>query len=98
MFRHVSPVYTTTGFESMEPYDAMLQDFVDAGFVTIHHWPEWGMAQAHMYDRCQELYKPLYNWMGMLDVDEFLVVRDKCASDCSLLGCIPGLLIWPIYR
>ena len=71
-----------------ETYRALqpgLQDLIDAGFVT-YHWDGYPYGQRRAYKWCFEQHRADYNWMAFFDVDEYLVIREKCAA-AAARGC-----------
>lgn len=58
---------------------AALQRFIEEGFVTYSIDPE-PQAQMRVYQTCLENYRTGHNWMAFFDMDEFLVIREKCAQ------------------
>lgn len=63
--------------ESSDDWMPELWDLVSDGTVTIHEWP--GKAQqlpaySDFIQKCKTQYKS-YNWVGFIDIDEFLYCR-----------------------
>lgn len=57
---------------------AAFQPLIDEGFLTLSFDPE-PKAQLNVYQRCIDEHKTKHNWMAFFDMDEFLVIREKCA-------------------
>lgn len=86
VYRHVSAEWQTSDGLSPEPLDAVIQDYVDEAYVTLQHWPSKSY-QVDIYDACLQAHQAEYNWLLPLDVDQFVVVRDPCASSCPQQTC-----------
>ena len=61
-----------------------LEEFVEAGFLTLSVEPQ-PHAQLVTYAWCLREHGHKYNWLAMLDVDEFLAVRDQCVSPPAIV-------------
>ena len=47
--------------------------YVAAGIVTLHHWPFPGYPQREAHSHCTHRYAHATTWLGLMDVDEFIV-------------------------
>jgi Glycosyl transferase family 2 len=56
-----------------------LADFVAAGFLTVDSLRA-PHAQPAAMRACMERARGVYDWLAFLDADEFLFVRDECAT------------------
>lgn len=57
---------------SDDNYQELLQPYIDKGLVTLIDWPvPFGQFQA--YQNCVETYASEANWIGFLDLDDFVV-------------------------
>lgn len=57
---------------SDDNYQEILKPYIDKGLVTLIDWPvPFGQYQA--YQNCVEIYSNDANWIGFLDLDEFVV-------------------------
>lgn len=57
---------------------AAFQPLIQQGFLTLTV-DETPKAQLHVYQKCIDEHRWQHNWMAFFDVDEFLVIKDKCA-------------------
>lgn len=57
-----------------------LQPFIDSGFLTLDFLPgPKHPLQNRWYNRCSKAdMAGAYSWVAFLDLDEFMVVLDKC--------------------
>ena len=57
---------------SDDNYLELLQPYIDKGLVTLIDWPV-PFGQSAAYQNCIEKYAAEANWIGFLDLDEFVV-------------------------
>ncbi|MBR4127623.1 MAG: glycosyltransferase family 92 protein [Alphaproteobacteria bacterium] len=57
---------------SDDNYQELLQPYIDKGLVTLIDWPV-PFGQPLAYQNCIETYAEEANWIGFLDLDEFVV-------------------------
>lgn len=57
---------------SDDNYQEILKPYIDKGFVTLIDWPV-PFGQDSAYQNCVETYSCEANWIGFLDLDEFVV-------------------------
>lgn len=57
---------------STDDYEAILAPYIKDNLVTLVHWP---MAQGQIvaYQDCIKRYSNCTNWLGFIDIDEFIV-------------------------
>ena len=84
--------------EGEEHFEAVLSDFIDSGKVTIENYRDQPLAILRAYTEAYHRHKDEYDWIGIIDFDEFLDIR-KGDLD-SLLGnreanCV--LINWECY-
>ncbi|EKX54372.1 hypothetical protein GUITHDRAFT_58574, partial [Guillardia theta CCMP2712] len=51
----------------------ILARYVEEGIVTVHNWSFPGYPQREAHTHCTHRYGHLTSWLGLMDVDEFLV-------------------------
>lgn len=61
-----------------------LQDFIDEGFLTYNFDGTPG-GQMKVASDCIRQHYLDYDWLSFLDVDEFLVLRNKCGASTTFL-------------
>lgn len=59
-----------------------LQDFVETGFVE-YRLERREHAQMQVYQACIEEHAHEVNWLAFFDIDEFLLLRNKCARSST---------------
>ncbi len=57
---------------SSDGYGHVLQPYLDRGIVTLIKWPK-NQAQVEAYEDCIRRFRDESDWIGFLDVDEFVV-------------------------
>lgn len=83
----VEHIYLTENAnQTQQQMSEQLHDFIDEGFLTYNHDDTPG-GQMKVVSDCIRQHYLEYDWLSFLDVDEFLVLRNKCASS----WCHPGL-------
>lgn len=76
----VEHIYLYNNF-SEDDYKTILQPYVEEGFVTLAEWPV-KQGQLAAYTHCIENYKQDTNWIGFIDLDEFIVpIKDNNIQD-----------------
>lgn len=66
---------------SSDGYERILQPYLDQGIVTLVKWPK-NHAQVEAYEDCIRRFGNESDWIGFLDVDEFVVpVAEKSFPD-----------------
>lgn len=65
---------TTDGVAQRE----VLQASFPRAFLTLRN-ELYQQGQLKVYAWCAEEQRAAYNWLAFIDVDEFIVLRDKCA-------------------
>ena len=74
---------------------AQLQDFVDAGFLTLST-EALQRAQTKVYYDCMSQHYHKHNWLMFFDMDEYLVIVEQCGPfPWNTSGCVcapPALL------
>lgn len=61
---------------SSDNYNVVLHDYIIDGSVTLIDWP-YNQAQMEAYRDCIEKYRSESNWIGFIDIDEFVVPRKQ---------------------
>jgi hypothetical protein len=62
-----------------------LRKLFPASFLTVRNEYE-PKGQLKVYAWCAEEIRAMYNWIAFVDIDEYLVLRDKCADPSELSG------------
>lgn len=57
-------------------YQEVLQPYIDEGVVTFIEWP-YQQAQMQAYQNCIERFRRDVQWLGFIDLDEFVIPKDK---------------------
>ncbi len=57
---------------SSDDFEAVLAPYIEKGIVTLIHWPE-EHAQTKGFEDCIKRFRGESDWIGFIDVDEFLV-------------------------
>lgn len=57
---------------SDDEYMPILQPYISEGLVTLEQWPK-NQAQMECYNFCIDKYKSEAQWIGFIDIDEFIV-------------------------
>lgn len=60
---------------SEDAYRDVLQPYIDKGIVTLIEWP-YNQAQLKAYADCIEQRRHEANWIGFIDLDEFVVPKE----------------------
>lgn len=61
--------------ESDDPVSNTLADYIRSGWVTVNHIKGPAM-QLYAYDHCVQTYGAHSRWIGFIDTDEFIVLRE----------------------
>lgn len=61
---------------SEDDYEGILNPYIEKGLVTLVQWPH-NQAQMQCYKNCIEKYSQETKWLGFIDIDEFIVPKDK---------------------
>lgn len=51
----------------------VLAPYVEAGIATVHNWSWAGYPQREAHMHCTHRYAHLTSWLGLMDVDEFVI-------------------------
>ncbi|HCJ08065.1 MAG TPA: glycosyltransferase family 92 protein [Lachnospiraceae bacterium] len=57
---------------SDDDYISILQPYISSGLVTLVQWPK-NQAQMECYNDCIVKYRSETQWLGFIDIDEFIV-------------------------
>ena len=77
----------------------MLQPYIDKGWVTLQDWPVQ-QGQISCYNDCIKNYKEEAEWLGFIDIDEFVVpnTEDNVYDYLKQFSSRPAVLFyWRIY-
>ena len=84
---------------SDDNYQELLKPYIDKGLVTLIDWPiPFGQIQA--YKDCAQKYSAEANWIGFLDLDEFVVPYESKDIKCwlSRYNKFPGVsCYWKMF-
>jgi hypothetical protein len=77
-----------------EHFEAVLQDYIDAGTVTVEDYRDKPLAILQAYTEAYNRHKDQHDWLGIIDFDEFLDIRQgdlnsflaDRASNCVLVN------------
>jgi len=58
---------------SSDNTSAVLSGYISAGIVTLHQWEFPGYPQREAHSHCTHRYAHATTWLGLMDVDEFIV-------------------------
>lgn len=61
---------------SDDDYKTVLNDYIETGLVTLIQWKE-NHAQNKAYKNCIQKFRKYANWIGFIDLDEFIVPKSK---------------------
>lgn len=59
---------------SEDDYLSVLNPYIEKGIVTLVQWPK-NQAQMECYKTCIKNYKNETQWLGFIDIDEFIVPK-----------------------
>ncbi len=85
--------------QSDDNYEEILKDYIDSGVVTLIMWP-YQAAQIEAYQDCIIQFKELTNWIGFVDIDEFVVPieDDKIGDFLKKYDSYPSVKIyWKMF-
>ena len=78
----------------------VLAPFVNAGLVTLMHWPLFP-GQIDAYQHAVTTFGPRCDWMGFLDIDEFVSLPSGMTLPAFLAGFPPDaeevVLFWRMF-
>lgn len=57
--------------ESTDNYFEKIKPYIESGFVTLYDWP-YAQGQLSAYKDCIEKHRNDVNWIGFIDLDEFV--------------------------
>ncbi|MGO5179073.1 glycosyltransferase family 92 protein [Collinsella sp. LCP21S3_E4] len=60
---------------SEDDYESVLDPYINSGIVTLVSWPKQ-QAQMEAYRNCISSFSEETNWLGFIDIDEFVVPVD----------------------
>ena len=83
---------------SKDSFASILKPYIDAGKVTLIEWPYSPASPAAEHD-CIARALPDFCWVGFLDADEFVVIRDGRSIPDYLdsFGNVPGVALHWYY-
>lgn len=61
---------------SQDNYFSILKPYIESGDVTLIEWP-YEQGQISAYNDCIQRFKSESNWIGFIDLDEFVVPIDN---------------------
>lgn len=84
---------------SDDDFLAVLQPFIDQGVVTLIDWPK-NQAQMECYLDAIKRFRSETNWMGFIDIDEFIVPKetDNIGDFLKRFQSYPSVLLyWKMF-
>ena len=80
---------------SSDDYANVIRKYQEAGVVTLIHWPE-EHAQVAGYEDCIRRFQGESDWIGFIDVDEFLVpvAEESLVSFLDRFSNKPAVLVY----
>lgn len=61
---------------SEDNYLTVLEPYIQSGLVTLAQWPK-NQAQMECYQNCIKNYSSETQWLGFIDIDEFIVPKSS---------------------
>lgn len=61
---------------SEDNYEEVVEPYVKSGLVTLVQWPK-NQAQMECYNDCISKYSKMTQWLGFIDIDEFVIPIEK---------------------
>lgn len=78
----------------------VLKPYIEKGFVTLTDWPK-NQAQLEAYEDCIEKYSRDTNWIGFIDIDEFIMLREDISNISDVLSSFiergSVILYWRVF-
>lgn len=66
---------------SDDDFQSILDPYIEAGIVTLSDWP-YNQGQIKAYTDCVNRFSDETNWLGFIDLDEFIVpIRDNSITE-----------------
>lgn len=83
---------------SVDNYEQVLEPYIKGGCVTLIDWPRKPASPAAEHD-CIERTRGRFEWVGFIDADEFVVVRDarSIPEFLSEFGDVPAVALHWFY-
>lgn len=71
--------------------EQFLKPYIDAGIVDFGYMegPKHP-TQTNWYNECSKLAQPKHSWVAFIDLDEFIIVLNKCVTFYSLVADMRG--------
>jgi Glycosyltransferase family 92 len=73
------------GAQSSTPASAVLQDLIDSGVVVVLDVASTPKRQMDNYQTCIDDHRHEHQWLGFIDVDEFIVIDDQSLTIPDML-------------
>lgn len=84
---------------SSDDYESVIGKYRNEGVVTLTHWPK-EHAQVEGYEDCIRRFQQESDWIGFIDVDEFLVpvAEESLVSFLDRFSNRPAVLVyWRLF-
>lgn len=85
---------------STDNYSEILKPYIERGLVTLTDWPK-NQAQLEAYEECIREYSVDTNWLGFIDIDEFIMLREDIPDIADVLKNFSGrgsvVLYWRVF-
>lgn len=80
---------------SEDNYNDVITPYIERGIVTLIDWPQ-NHAQMECYRHCYEEYKNICEWIGFIDLDEFVcpISRSSIGEWLDKFKKKPGVAIY----
>ena len=73
---------------------ARVQPYIDSGFLDLGVW-KGAFSQRRLGEQCADpKLLGSYSWIGFPDLDEFIIMFEKCASAAACRWLLRNL--WPL--
>ena len=79
---------------SSDGFESVISPYMEEGLVTLNRWP-YEKGQASGYEDCIRKFQSESDWIGFIDVDEFLVpIGESLTSFFDRLAGRPSVLVY----
>ena len=80
---------------STDGYKSVIESYLNEGLVTLIHWPE-EHAQVKGYEDCIKRFQDQSDWIGFIDVDEFIVpvAEESLVTFLDRFSARPAVLVY----
>ena len=85
---------------SSDGYESIIQPYIEKGIITLVKWPK-EHAQVEAYEDCIRRFRNESDWIGFIDVDEFIVpvAENSFPKFLNRFSKKPAVLIyWRVFN